>query len=165
MAQIKIYVASSGDGAADLLRLSRVRHALWKGGLVQGAPLGAHRDGEGRLFFRFRGNLEEVRAAVDAESQAFVEEVRDADADECVNCGNRPGDPFPTVCPNCAFRDITPCPNCTREVPRREYLDVAGNLFRCPHCNAHVRMEFNASLFDSSGRINEPAVVLHLETA
>jgi hypothetical protein len=167
LVRVKVYMKTTDNPSADLLRLGKVRHALWQDGLVEGAPLGAHRDRDGRLFFtfRFRGDVKRVRAAVDPTLGAVVEETRDVDADECVNCGNRPGDPFPTICPNCKFRDISPCPSCGQEVPRRSYDNVAGDLFRCPRCKTHVRMEFNPDLFDETGHLREPAVVVRLGKA
>lgn len=165
MAQIKVYVESTDDMAGDLRRLGKVRYGLWQSGLVQGAPLGAHRDRDGHLFFRLRGDFQQVRAAVDPD-QAKVELVHDTDADECVNCGNRPGDPLPTVCTNCGFRDITPCPNCQQEVPRQTYEQVAeASLYRCPRCTHHVRLEFNPDLFDAAGQLHAPAVVVRLAEA
>lgn len=95
-----------------------------------------------------------------AEHQAVIEEVREAELDECINCGDRPGDPFPTVCPNCGFRDIEPCPNCRSEVPRQRYENLAGALFRCPDCLTRVRMDFNSRLFDSAGQLCSPTVLL-----
>jgi hypothetical protein len=167
VARVKVYVKTTDNPSADLLRLGKVRHGLWRDGLVEGAPLGAHRDRDGRVFFtfRFRGDIKRVRAAVDPLLEAFVEVTRATDTDECVNCGNHPGDPLPTVCPNCKYRDISPCPSCRQEVPRQNYDTVAGDLFRCPRCNAHVRMELNPGLFDETGRLREPAVFVRLEKA
>jgi hypothetical protein len=162
--RVKVYVEATENASADLLRLGKVRHALWHDGLVEGAPLGAHRDRNGRPFFifRFRGDIKRVREALDPMLEALVEVTDEADSDECINCGNRPGDPLPTVCRNCEFRDISPCPSCRQEVPRQSYDTVAGDLFRCPRCNAHVRMEFNPNLFDEAGHLREPAVFVRL---
>src|SRR5262249_22554883 len=72
-----------------------------------------------------------------------VTEVDEGRGPECLNCGNVAGPVFPTVCPNCQMREISPCPYCGREIPRQHYIPVSGDLFICPECRRRVRVQTN----------------------
>jgi hypothetical protein len=88
-----------------------------------------------------------------------------APGEECVNCGNVAGPIRPTVCPNCGFRDISPCPICRTEVPRQSYTRISGDLYRCPQCKNRVRLRFNSPMFLPDGDYNQPLVVVEEATA
>src|SRR5207247_1885431 len=64
-----------------------------------------------------------------------------------------------TVCPNCNFRDIEPCPYCNQEIGRLAYLSVAGDIFRCPSCQRRVQFRFNDPLFDDEEHFRQPVVL------
>lgn len=81
--------------------------------------------------------------------------------DACLNCGNIPEAPF-AVCPNCAFREITSCPSCRKEVPRLRYAAAGGDLFQCPECQSRVRLAYNEPLWRDDGHYNEPTVIVTL---
>ena len=88
-----------------------------------------------------------------------VSEVTGEFGQECVNCGNVAGEVQPPVCPNCGFRDISPCPNCHRPISRTEYIQL-DKIFRCPACNTRVRLHFNDPLFVADGEYNQPLVIV-----
>ncbi len=99
-------------------------------------------------FLRERGH--EPYVQVDAQEHA---------APDCIQCGFPRG--VTTKCPNCGFRDITPCPACAREVPRDHYLSVAEDFFLCPHCHQQVWLGFALPANDGDASVNEPMIVVH----
>ena len=125
---------------------------------------GTHRDEDGRLYFEFAtGSPGEVRRVI--EEFQFTDKVELTETStlhglECAYCGNVAGPVRPTVCPNCQFRDITPCPSCSEEVSRESYFRISGDLFRCPRCKNRVRLRYNDPMFLPDGSFNQPLVVV-----
>lgn len=79
--------------------------------------------------------------------------------DECPNCGNVSDEPL-TCCPNCGFREISPCPQCDQEIPRVQYLAAGGSLFQCPKCRAKVRLRYNEPIWREDGSYSQPVVIV-----
>jgi Zn finger protein HypA/HybF involved in hydrogenase expression len=88
-----------------------------------------------------------------------IEIAEDPVGEACQNCVNIAGPVLPTICPTCGHRDISACPNCDEEVPRQEYEKISGDLFRCPRCQARVRLQINPDAWKSDGTLNEPVVL------
>jgi hypothetical protein len=126
---------------------------------VARGPLdGEHTRLDGRMYFDVVAeNAELVENAANARG-AEVEVVMPASkVSECLNCGNT-AEAESTVCPNCQFRDISPCPSCGHEIPRATYVSVGGDLHQCPNCRQRVRLVFNDPLWREDGSYNEPVV-------
>lgn len=92
-------------------------------------------------------------------------EIRPATAaetkEECLSCGEVYDCPMPTFCAVCGFRDVSPCPACGEEIPRRSYIKKnGGNRFVCPSCAAEVRLRLNDPVVDSDARYAEPLVLV-----
>jgi predicted RNA-binding Zn-ribbon protein involved in translation (DUF1610 family) len=125
---------------------------------------GIHRDIAGRAYFEFiTSSLPDVRKVI--EEGEFAEKVDLTESttepgEECVNCGNVAGPTLPTVCPNCHFRDVSPCPMCGQQISREDYIRLSGDLFRCPNCDSQVRLRFNSPMFLPDGSYNPPLVVV-----
>ena len=79
---------------------------------------------------------------------------------ECLNCGNVSGPILPTVCPNCQFRDISPCAICGQEIPRPTYVSIYADLYRCPICDHQVRLRLNSPMVLLDGSYNPPFIVV-----
>jgi hypothetical protein len=164
--RVRITVRHNPEDPADDLRIAaRVRRDLWAHSPAEvdpGSPIhGTHRDSERNAYFEFATNhLDEVKRVLreygygDRVAQAVVEE---ADGAECLSCGNISPE-LVTVCPTCGFRDVSPCPYCNSEIPRLEYLSIAGELFKCPKCAHRVRLQVADPLFDAQGHYNQPLV-------
>jgi hypothetical protein len=166
-------IRSIGDRTEELRTAMDLRRDLWALAPVQVDPdhplHGIHRDEQGRAYFEF---------ATDAPGEVcrVIERRKDLDGvelsetpplpgEECANCGNVAGPVLPTVCPNCQFRDISPCPICETEVPRQRYTRIVGDLFRCPHCNNRVGLRFNSPMFLPDGSYSQPLVLVEEATA
>jgi hypothetical protein len=126
---------------------------------------GQHTAADARLFFYAEVDADALAAIVAAATAAGseVEELPSRpDLDECLNCGNVPDKPV-AVCPNCHFREIAACPSCGRDIARQDYVDVAGDLFSCPECNASVRLVYAEPLWNAAGTYSEPVVLVRPE--
>jgi hypothetical protein len=168
MNRIRVTAVVNPDPSVELRRLSMVRRDLYGHSPVEIDPDNpAHqnrRDAQRRAYFEFSTNyVDEVRRVLREyghESSVTVEEVAGPAGEPCLRCGHVAGPVTPPVCPNCEFRDISPCPHCHEEVPRQEYESVAGDLFRCPRCRTRVRLHFNDPLVRSDGSYSEPVVIV-----
>jgi hypothetical protein len=167
---MRLTVKQSVTRADDLRLAANVRQNLWAHAAVEMDPdnplHGTHRDEQGRAYFEFStASSEDVRRIL--QEQPYAEQIELTEAHEtvgeaCENCGNIAGPVLPTVCPNCHFRDISPCPNCRQEIPRQCYPRVQGALFQCPHCGQRVRLRFNEPMFHPDGSYNQPLVVVEV---
>jgi DNA-directed RNA polymerase subunit RPC12/RpoP len=127
---------------------------------------GTHRDEDGRAYFEFATQyLDEVHRVLERyghADQVDVGESPQAMGEPCQNCGNIAGAVCPSVCPNCGFRDVSPCPTCGEEISRQSYLRYGDSLFRCPNCRSRVALRFNEPMFLTDGRYNQPLVVVEV---
>jgi hypothetical protein len=171
--RIRVSVTVSDDRKADLKLASTARQVLSRESCVwedQEHPLrGIHRDDHRRCYFEFAtDDVEQVQRVIAGLPFANRLEVTlepPPPGEGCRNCGNIAGPVLPSVCPNCDFRDISPCPNSDcprREVPRQAYVRVGAHLFRCPACQTLVRLRFNEPMFRTDGTFNPPLVVADL---
>jgi hypothetical protein len=168
MPRIRVTIQHNPDDPADDLRYAaRVRRDLWAHSPVEIDPdsrvHGTHRDAQRNAYFEFATDM---LAEVDRILQEYGHTHRvsitvadEADGEACQNCGNIAGPTLPTICPTCGHRDIDPCPSCGAEVPRQEYVQLSGDLFRCPRCNRRVRLRINPEMWKTDGTLNEPVVV------
>ena len=158
----------TGDRTDDLRIAADVRRDVFAHSPVEVDPdsllHGIHRDENGQAYFECSTeHTDEVRRVLDQYGHAErvqLSEEHEAAGEACQNCGNIAGAVLPAVCPNCNFRDISPCPVCNEGIPRLAYVRLESTRFRCPHCNSHVRLRFNEPLFLSDGCYNEPLVVV-----
>ena len=166
MQRVRVTIQHNCEDPADDLRLAaRFRRDLWSHSPVEidpDSPLhGTRRDADRNAYFEFAtdhlSEVERVLTEYGYQGRARVAVVVDAQGTECVDCGYISPD-LATVCPNCGFRDIDPCPYCNEEVARLAYLSLGGDVFRCPACQRRVRFEFHEPLFDANGRYNQPLV-------
>jgi DNA-directed RNA polymerase subunit RPC12/RpoP len=166
--RMRITVKKSGDRADDLRVAADVRRDLWAHSPVEIDPdnplHGTHRDEEGRAYFefstRYPGEVRRVLQEYRHADRVEVTEVHETLGEACQKCGNISGPLLPAVCPNCGFRDISPCPSCGTEVPRKGYMSLGGRLYRCPSCHTRVRLRFNDPIVLPDGSYNEPLVVV-----
>jgi DNA-directed RNA polymerase subunit RPC12/RpoP len=166
--RMRVTIRTNGDRSGELKTAADVRRDLWAHspvGVDPDHPLyGTHRDQDGSAYFEFATESPEQVRRVIADyryaDKVELTETATLPGEECANCGNVAGPSRPTVCPNCQFRDITPCPSCGEEVPRSSYLRIAGDLFRCPRCTSRVRLRFNSPMFLPDGSYNPPLVVV-----
>jgi hypothetical protein len=174
--RMRVSLISSADRKADLKTASTVRARLYEQTSVWEDPdhplPGIHRDCQKRLYFEFATDdpekAREMVAGFPFAARLAISENPPLPGEGCQNCGNVAGPILPSVCPNCDFRDISPCPNphCPRhEVPRREYIRIGANLFRCPACSTHVRFRYNEPMFLSDGTFNPPLVLVDIAEA
>lgn len=166
MEKIRITVIHNPNDPADDLRwAARIRRDLWAHSPVEIDPgssvHGTHRDSESNAYFEFatdrKSEVDRVIRELGYQERARVDVVEQSEGTECVNCGNISPQLF-TVCPTCEFRDIEPCPNCNQEIARLAYLNISGDLFKCPMCHNRVRLAFNDPVFDSNGHYIQPLV-------
>jgi hypothetical protein len=169
MTRLRITIARSDDDPAeDLRRAAAIRRDLYAHSPVEVDPdnplHGTHRDREGRAYFQFvtafPGEVERVLQRYGHAEYARISEQSETLGPACENCGNIAGPVLPTVCPNCGFRDVAPCPHCHREVPRQLYVRVDGDVFRCPECQHRVRLRFNSPMFAHDGSYIQPLIVV-----
>jgi hypothetical protein len=166
--RMRATVRSTGDRVAELRTAASLRRDLWAHAPVEVDPdhplYGTHRNNDGRAYFEFATEFpQEVRRVVEQyhySDKVELTETPELPGEECANCGNVAGPVRPTVCPNCLFRDISPCPICSTEISRQSYTRISGDLFRCPHCKNVVRLRFNSPMFLADGSYNEPLVVV-----
>jgi hypothetical protein len=166
--RLRITVKPTGNRTDELRVAAAVRRDLWAHSPVEVDPdnplHGTHRDRDRRAYFefstRFRGEVDRVLREYHHAERVLVTESREVVGQACQNCGNVAGPVLPTVCPNCEFRDISPCPSCGHEVSRQLYTRISGDLFRCPDCRSQVRFRFNDPMFLSDGTYNQPLVVV-----
>jgi DNA-directed RNA polymerase subunit RPC12/RpoP len=165
---MRLIVKKSRTPAEDLGVAEDVRRALWAKAPVKvdsQYPLhGIHRDEQKRAYFEFATDAAEEVCRVLREhlfSDRFeLTETNEPLGEACQNCGNIAGPVLPTVCPNCSFRDISPCPSCGREIPRQKYISLGEGRYRCPNCGTLVRMRFSEPMFGPDGDYNQPLVVV-----
>lgn len=168
MRKYRIIATGDNDPKGDLGRLALIRRDMYVHSPVEVDPDSpAHsskRDDRRRAYFEFATDFsDEVQRVLrdyGHERYVEVEELPEAGGEPCLNCGYIPNGTLPTICPNCGFRDISACPHCRVEVPRQDYEQVAGDLFRCPSCHTHVRLRFNDPLVTQAGSYNQPVVVV-----
>jgi DNA-directed RNA polymerase subunit RPC12/RpoP len=165
---MRITINGSGDRANDLRIAADLRRDLWAHSPVEVDPdnplHGTHRDADGRAYIEFSTRYpDEVRRILREhgyENRVRLVEMHEPVGPACQNCGNIAGPVLPTVCPNCGFRDVSPCPACGNEVPRQHYTPLGGDLFRCPNCRSRVRFRFNSPMFLADGDYNQPLIVI-----
>jgi hypothetical protein len=170
MHRIRITALPNPDTSEELRRLAILRRDLYGHSPVEIDPDNpAHRtqrDVQQRAYFGFStdfaGEVRRVLRDYGHEQHVLMEEVPGPAGEPCLNCGYVAGPVTPSVCPNCHFRDISPCPECHQEVARQEYKSIAGDLFRCPRCNTHVLLRFNDPLIRAEGVYKQPVVVVEL---
>ena len=166
--RMRVTIRTQDDRVSELRNAASVRRDLWSHSPVEVDPdhplHGTHRDQDGRAYFEFATELpKEVHRVIEEYKYADMVELSEKPTlpgEECANCGNVAGPERPTVCPNCQFRDITPCPLCSEEVSRQLYIPISGDLFRCPHCKKQVRLRYNNPMFLPDGNYNQPLVVV-----
>jgi hypothetical protein len=166
--RMRATIRSIGDRIEELQTATDLRRALWSRSLVRVDPdhplQGIHRDEGGRAYLEFAtDDPDEVRRVIertDYSNRVGLNDTPPLPGEECANCGNVAGPVLPTVCPNCQFRDISPCPICETEVSRSRYTRISGELFLCPHCNNRVRLRFSSPMFLPDGSYNQPLVVV-----
>ena len=171
--RIRATVKPTGDRVGEFQTAANVRRDFWAHSPVEVDPnhplYGTHRDENGRAYFEFAtAHPDEVRRVMEQykyTDQVVLAETSALAGDECANCGNIAGPVPPTVCPNCQFRDISPCPICRKEVSRQSYSRVSGDLFQCPNCRERVRLRFNNPIILPDGSFNQPLVVIEEELA
>jgi hypothetical protein len=177
MPRFRITVINTPDRADQLRRANRIRETLVDHVRVRLDPVyplqGIHRDEQGRAYFEFAAeDLQPVRIALAQaghEDHSELMQPVEAPGDACANCGNIAGPILPSVCPNCGFRDISPCPICRCENPRESYERIAGNLFLCPTplhdgTRHRVRLSFNEPMFGQDGDYRQPLVIVREAT-
>lgn len=170
MHRIRVTALANTDPTEELRRLSIFRRDLYAHSPVEIDPdslaYQARRDEQNRAYFEFStdyvNEVREVQQNHDHGNWVAIEEVAGPAGEPCLNCGYVSGTFTPSQCPNCNFRDISACPHCHEEVARQEYRSIAGDLFRCPRCDTHVRLHFNDPLIRSDGRHNEPVVIVEV---
>src|SRR4051794_34787763 len=116
--RMRATVGSTGDRVGELRTASDFRRDLWAHSPVEVDPdhplHGTHRDEEGRAYFEFAtespSEVRRVLAKYGYSGKVELTETPTLPGEECANCGNVAGPVRPTVCPNCQFRDISPCP-------------------------------------------------------
>jgi hypothetical protein len=170
MHRIRITALPNPDSTEELRRLAILRRDLYAHSPVEIDPDNpAHRtqrDEQHRPYFEFSTDfVEEVRRVLHDYGHAAhvtMEEVAGPAGEPCLNCGHVAGPVTPSVCPNCGFREISPCPHFNQEVARQEYAAVPGGLFRCPRCNTHVRLRFNDPLIRTDGDYTQPVVIVEV---
>ncbi len=168
MGRIRITIAETGNRGEDLRVAARLRTDLWENSRVEAvanSPLrGTHFDENGRAYFEyatdFPGEVRDVLRAHEYGNLAVLNENPPPLGQACENCGNIAGPHLPLDCPNCRFRDITPCPICDQAVSRLDYIRLGGDLFRCPHCGNRVRLRYNEPMFDPTGLLRSPLVLV-----
>ncbi len=168
MGRIRITILDTGDRTEDLKLAARIRQEVSANSPAMAnsdSPLrGTHRDVEGRAYFEYATDSpDDVKKTLQDrgfEGRVSLDEHPDRLGHECANCGNRAGPYLPDVCPNCGFRDITPCPVCREKVSREEYIRLTSDLFRCPRCQQRVRLRFNEPMFEPDGLLRPPLVIV-----
>ncbi|MBL8795365.1 MAG: hypothetical protein JNM56_15785 [Planctomycetia bacterium] len=166
--RMRATVRTTGDRAAELRTAADFRRDLWAHSPVEVDPdhplHGTHRSEDGRAYFEFVTAFpEQARRVMDDFNYGNAIELSEAPAlpgEECLNCGNVAGPIRPAVCPNCGFQDVSPCPICRQAVPRQAYIGLAGERYRCPHCQSRVRLRFNSPMFVANGDYNQPLVIV-----
>jgi hypothetical protein len=166
--RMRVTVKPTGDRVGELRTATNLRQDLWDHAPVEVDPdhplYGTHRDEAGRAYLEFATQFPgEVRRVIEQYHYTDLVELTETPplpGEECVNCGNVAGPVLPAVCPNCEFRDISPCPMCGEKVPRQLYSRISGDLFRCPHCHNRVRLRFNSPMFLADGNYSQPLVLV-----
>lgn len=170
MRRIRITALPNSDPPKELRRLAILRRDLYGHSPVEIDPDNpAHRtqrDHDRRAYFEFSTDfVDEVRRVLREyghEQHVIMEEVPGPAGEPCLNCGHIAGPVTPPVCPNCDFREISPCPQCHQDSARQEYSPVTGDLFRCPRCKTYVRLCFNDPLTLADGSYNQPVIVVEV---
>ncbi len=166
MRRVRLTVSKGKDLTEELRYLARIRQALYAHSPVEVDPdnpiHGTHRNSDGKAYFEFvTDHIKEVERVLNEHDKAkrvALSYPRFKPGSECVNCGNIAGSVTPAVCPNCGFREISACPYCAANVPRESYIDVAGDLQKCPDCKRRVRFKFADPLFKRDGTYQQPLV-------
>lgn len=169
MKRVRITIHPNPNNPSDDLRCAALlRRDLWAHSPVEIDPDSSHhatqRDAERKAYFEFvtdfYDDVERVVQKFGYADRVTVNVIQAGNGTECVNCGNIPPE-LVTVCPNCGFRDVEPCPYCASEVHRLEYQSIAGDLFRCPRCQRRVRFQFHDPLVNDQGDYNQPLVLVN----
>jgi hypothetical protein len=163
--RLRVTVSRGPDPTEELRYAALVRRNLWAHSPVDVDPddprHATHRDGQKRAYFELSTHMaQEVERVIrdygHADRVTLTDVTREEQGPQCLNCGNVAGRIFPTVCPNCEMREITPCPYCRKEVPRQLYGRVSGDLFICPECRSRVRIHPNSETVTGDGSYNPP---------
>jgi DNA-directed RNA polymerase subunit RPC12/RpoP len=171
MPRIRVTVPKLDDASEELRLAASVRRDIWAHSPVEIDPdnplHGTHRDGERRAYFEFTTVYpEEVNRVLEehgySRTGVVAEPVNQSLGEACQNCGNIAGPHLPAVCPNCGFRDISPCPSCGQEIARSLYLAEGADVFACPSCHARVRLRLQSPVIRDDGAYNEPLIVVEI---
>jgi hypothetical protein len=169
MQRVRLTISHNSDDPADDLRYAaRVRRDLWAHSPVEIDPDSSvhptRRDADCNAYFEFTTQylpeIERVLTECGHRNRVQMNIVQEDAGPECINCGKTAGPVLPTVCPNCGFRDVSPCPHCGNEVPRQEYQRLGGDLFRCSTCGGYVRLRLRDPLFVENGRDSQSVVIV-----
>src|SRR5271166_27627 len=115
--RMRVTIKAQGDRASELTTATDARRDLWAQSPVEIDPdhplRGTHRDEDGRAYFELATEFpREVHRVIEEHKYTGKVELTETPAlpgEACANCGNVTSPVRPTVCPNCQFRDITPC--------------------------------------------------------
>lgn len=109
---------------------------------------GEHFDHEGVIYVIVEGTEEDVardlhklRVGGKAVGFSLLDPGYNPESFQCIMCDNRSDRAF-IRCPACGAAEISPCPHCSQEVPRLEYLYREGNKASCPRCATPVYLTF-----------------------
>ena len=160
--RITLAMRDETDPSRDLRTISAIRQDLWSRSPLEVSPgskeHSTRRNQEGYAFFEFATNHPDLVTNVLEQcgylSKVLIDFDNNPQIVTCEHCGKPVGGRTPNVCPYCGYRDISPCPHCLQEIDREAYLDVAGDILKCPVCNRFVRISFAKSLNE------EPAVIV-----
>ena len=166
--RMRATLEQTGDRVGELRMATELRKVLRSLSSVERNAdkvlQGIHRDEKGRAYLEFlTASPVDVRRIIEEgefAGQFALTESTIEPGEECVNCGNVAGPKLPTVCPNCHFRDVSPCALCKQEISREAYIRLFGDLFLCPSCDNQVRLRFNSPMFLPDGSYNPPLVVV-----
>jgi hypothetical protein len=161
----------TSDPSGDLRRLSMVRRDLYAHSPIEVDPdnpaFRTQRDADGRAYFEFSTSfeprdVEDVLTRFHHDNYVELRPIDGPAGTPCLSCGYIGTGPLPATCPQCGFQDISPCPHCGESISRESYVQIAGDLFRCPNsaCRAFVRLRFNEPLITSDGNYNQPVVLV-----
>ena len=157
---MRVTVRPTGDRTEDLRIAERARRDIFSHAPVEVGPdnpiRGINRDESGRAYFEFSTEhaapVSQVVKDYGHEGRVDLAESSGQFGEACQNCGNIAGPILPAVCPNCGFRDISPCPNCAHDIPRQDYVRLGSNLFKCPNCEQRVRLPSTSRCSSMTGR-------------
>src|SRR5438874_5926650 len=154
LVRMRATVKKTDDRSAELRTAANLRRDLWAHSPVGADPNhplhGTHRDEGGRAYFEFATEFPSaVRRVIEQyhyTDQVELTETPALPGEECANCGNVASPMQPAVCPNCGFRDVSPCPGRAEPNPRRRYCGISSDFFRCPNSKRRLRMRFSSPM-------------------